>query len=101
MNVGDARRHVNFSGWDSYRPDEQVEFFTQAGSAARTGQMPLPRYTLLHRQAVLTPRQRLIVSEWSGAERKRLRAAPGTASPSGNGNAGACYKRSKSPVSKL
>src|SRR5438067_1574465 len=46
-DVDDARRHVSFSNWDSYRPEEQEEFLTQIGGAACNGQMPLPHYTLL------------------------------------------------------
>ena len=68
-----ARHHVNFSSWDSYRPDEQEEFLTRIGSAVRTGRMPLPRYTLLHREAVLTVLERQQIYEWSRAEKKRLR----------------------------
>ena len=74
-DVDDARRHVNFSNWDSYGPEAQEEFLTRIGTAARTGQMPLPRYTLLHREAVLAPQERQQIYEWSRAEKKRLRAA--------------------------
>ena len=69
-DVYDARRHVNFSNWNSYRPDEQEDFLTRIGIAARTGRMPLPRYTLLHREAVLAPQERLQIYEWSRAEKK-------------------------------
>jgi hypothetical protein len=74
-DVDDARRRVDFSNWDSYRPEEQEEFLTRIGSAARTGQMPLPRYTLLHREAVLASQERQLIYEWSRAEKKRLRVA--------------------------
>ena len=81
-DVDNARRHVNFSNWDSYRPDEQQDFLTRIGIAARTGRMPLPRYTLLHREAVLASQERLQIYEWSRAEKKRLRAAEGRPSSS-------------------
>ena len=74
-DVNDARRQVNFSNWDSYSPEEQKELLTRIGSAARTGLMPLPRYTLLHREAVLAPQERQQIYEWSRAEKKRLREA--------------------------
>jgi hypothetical protein len=79
-DVDDARRHLNFSNWDSYRPEEQEEFLTRIGSVARTGQMPLPRYTLLRREAVLASQERQQIYEWSRAEKKRLRAAGGRTS---------------------
>ena len=88
-DVGDARRHVNFSNWDSYSPEEQEEFLTRIGSAARTGQMPLPRYTLLHREAVLASQERQQIYEWSRAEKKRLRVAGDRTSSSAIGPASA------------
>ena len=81
-DVDDARRHVNFSNWESYYPQEQEEFLTQIGSVARNGQMPLPRYTLLHREAVLASHERRQIYEWSRAEKKRLREARGRTSSS-------------------
>jgi hypothetical protein len=75
-DVQNARSHVTFSNWDCYRPEEQVDFLTQIGANVRTGRMPLPRYTLLHREAVLAPRERQQIYEWSRAEKKRLRASP-------------------------
>jgi len=88
-DVDDARRHVNFSNWDSYSPEEQEEFLTRIGSAARTGQMPLPRYTLLHREAVLASQERQQIYEWSRAEKKRLRVAGDRTSSSAIGPASA------------
>jgi len=79
-DVYEARHHVNFSNWNSYRPDEQEDFLTRIGLAARRGRMPLPRYTLLHREAVLASQERLQIYEWSRAEKKRLRAAEGRTS---------------------
>ena len=64
-DVDDARRQVNFSKWDVYRPDERADLLTRIGVAARTGQMPLPRYTRLHREAVLSSQERQEIYEWS------------------------------------
>lgn len=74
-DVDDARRQVNFSKWGLYRPDEQADLLTRIGVAARTGQMPLPRYMLLHREAVLASQERQEIYEWSKAEKKRLKNA--------------------------
>jgi hypothetical protein len=72
-DVDQARRHANFSNWDSYRPDEQQDLLSRIGSVARSGQMPLPRYTWLHREAILTTEERQQIYEWTRGERKRLR----------------------------
>jgi hypothetical protein len=74
-DVEEARRQVDFSNWDSYRPDEKADLLTRIGVAARTGQMPPPRYTLLHREAVLAPPERQEIYEWSRTERKRNKNA--------------------------
>jgi hypothetical protein len=71
-DVNDARSHVNFSNWGSYGPDEQKTFLSQIGVNVRTGRMPLPRYTLLHRGAILAPQERQQIYEWSRAAQKRL-----------------------------
>ena len=68
---------MNLSHWDNYLPDRQEELLTRIGNVTRTGRMPLPRYTWLHREAVLAPEERRQIYEWSRAERKRLRAAGG------------------------
>jgi hypothetical protein len=79
-DIYEARRHVNFSKWNSYPPEEREDFLTRIGLAVRTRRMPLPRYTLLHREAVLASQERLQIYEWSRAEKKRLRAAEGRTS---------------------
>jgi hypothetical protein len=81
-DVSDARRQVNFSDWDSYGEGQQEYMLTRIGAAVRTGRMPLARYTLLHREAVLSSQEREQVYEWTKAERKRLRSVRGrTSSP--------------------
>jgi hypothetical protein len=37
--------------------------------------MPLPRYTRLHREAVLSSQERQEIYEWSKTEKKRLKNA--------------------------
>jgi len=74
-DVHAARRTVNFSNWPSYRPEEQEDLLTRIGTAARTGRMPLARYTLLHREAALALRERLQIYGWTRSEKKRLRSA--------------------------
>jgi len=74
-DIQEARSHVNLSHWNSYSVDEQQDLSTRIRSAVRTHQMPLPRYTFLHRDAVLAAEERETIYEWSRAEKKRLRAA--------------------------
>ena len=73
-DVNGARQRFNLSHWASYGVDERADLLTRMGSAARTGQMPLPRYTLLHREARLSAEERERIYEWCRGERKRLSA---------------------------
>jgi len=77
-DVHEARRHVNFSSWNSYSAQNQQNLLTEIGSVARTGRMPLPRYTFLHHEAILSPQDRQQIYEWSRAEKKRLRMIGGS-----------------------
>ena len=74
-DIADARRHINLSRWNSYTAVEQENLLTHIGAAARTGRMRLPRYTLLHRESILTSEERRQIYQWSRAERERLRGA--------------------------
>ena len=76
-DVREARSHVNFSNWDSYSAEARENLLTKIGVVARTGRMPLPRYTLLHHEAILTPEDRQQIYEWCRAEKKRLRPIDG------------------------
>jgi len=70
--MSDARNHLDMSNWEGYSRDKQRDLLSRIGSLARTGQMPLPRYLWLHREAVLTPEERQRIYEWTRSERKRL-----------------------------
>jgi hypothetical protein len=52
-DVQQARRELNFSDWEQYsdEADDAVE-------VVRDGEMPLDRYTWIHRDAALTPAER-------------------------------------------
>src|SRR5689334_19512034 len=73
-DIADARRLINFSRWNSYPAVQPENLLTRIGAAARTGRMPLPRYTLLHRESILTSEERRQIYQWSRAG-ERLRAA--------------------------
>jgi hypothetical protein len=72
-DIENARRHVNFSNWEAYAPERKRDLLARLGSLVRSGQMPLARYTWLHREAALTLPERQQIYEWTRRERKRLR----------------------------
>ena len=72
-DVRGARSHMNLSHWSGYTPQEREALLSAIGAAVRTGQMPPARYRLLHKEAQLSPGERMSIYEWSRAERRRSR----------------------------
>jgi cytochrome c len=74
-DVSQARSRMNLSQWGRYSTQEQEAILAAIGAAARRGEMPPRRFTLLHPDAALTPGQRERLYQWSKEERRRLRRA--------------------------
>ncbi len=53
-DVKDAREHMNFSTWNAYDEEERLEKLEEAVEEVEEGNMPLPPYLLLHRDAALS-----------------------------------------------
>ena len=73
-DVHQARTQLNFSQWSSYSAQERITLLSAIGAVLRTNAMPPPRYTALHRDAVLSGSERQALYEWTKSERRRLRA---------------------------
>jgi hypothetical protein len=72
-DVSEARQHFNMSRWEEYSRESQVDLLTRIGVEARSGQMPLKHYLLLHPGAKLTSEDQQMIYEWTRAERKRVK----------------------------
>jgi hypothetical protein len=73
-DVRRGRDHVNFSEWQQYTMQKRQKFLADVASAVKNGEMPLPQYTFIHRQARLSDAERDLVYQWARRERRRLRA---------------------------
>ncbi len=73
-DVHEGREHLNLSNWQQYDLETQAGLLTKIGSEARSGQMPVKQYLLLHPQARLTPAEQQLLYGWARTERKRVRA---------------------------
>lgn len=60
-----ARSHLNLSAWDSYSPERQQVLLAEIAQQARTGHMPPPQYTLIHRQTRLTASNIAALTTWT------------------------------------
>ena len=72
-DVREGREHLNLSRWQHYTSETRVDLLSKMASEARSGQMPLPQYLLLHRSARLRPDEQELIYEWARSERRRIR----------------------------
>lgn len=73
-DVRQGRAHMNFSEWDQYSPKQREKFLADIASAVKNHEMPLPQYTLVHRDARLSDADTDVLYGWARVERRRLKA---------------------------
>ncbi len=71
-HVNHGRRHLNFSDWSRYDRDEAGGILKSICKEAQGGSMPMPSYTLVHRDARLSDADVRTLCEWASAESERL-----------------------------
>lgn len=76
-HVNHGRRHMNFSTWENFSghgyPKSADERLLDICREASSGSMPLRSYTLVHRDAGLSPEEVRSLCAWARAESDRLR----------------------------
>jgi len=73
-DVNHAREHMNLSEWSEYDAVQVDKMLEEICEEVEEGAMPLPIYTLIHREADLTAQERQTVCDWTRAERQRLKS---------------------------
>ena len=71
-HIADAKRGLNFSIFASYAIRKQYKLFDNISEEVKKGDMPLGSYTLIHRDAVLSDAQKLMIANWAAASRKEI-----------------------------
>lgn len=56
---------MNFSEWGSYTAKRKEERLEEICEQIANGDMPDPKYALLHRDARITPEERNAVCQWT------------------------------------
>ncbi|HUI83886.1 MAG TPA: heme-binding domain-containing protein [Candidatus Binatia bacterium] len=69
-DVHEARRKMNFSEWGTYPANRREEKLEELCEQVTNGDMPDPKYLLLHRSARPTPQQRDAVCQWTEDSRQ-------------------------------
>jgi cytochrome c len=72
-DVHEGRNHLNMSQWQHYNLETQVDLLTEIASEARTGQMPIKQYLILHPKARLSSEEQQLIYDWAKAERKHIK----------------------------
>jgi Haem-binding domain len=73
-DVSQARAHMNLSHWDEYPSEKQQELLGRIAAAIRSREMPPARFTRLHPEGNLSTAERERLSQWTHAERRRLKS---------------------------
>ena len=64
-DIDEARDHMNFSTWNQYDEDEQIDMIEEVWEEVEEGEMPPFFYTPLHPSAQLDEKDRAVLREWS------------------------------------
>lgn len=71
-HITQAKSHLNFSIFTTYSIAKQYKLFDHINKMVKKGNMPLPSYTLIHRDADLSDSQKIAIENWSNASRKKI-----------------------------
>lgn len=69
-DVHQARKEMNFSEWGSYSAKRKGEKLEEICEQLTNGDMPDPKYALVHRNARITPEERGAVCQWTEDSRQ-------------------------------
>lgn len=69
-DVHDARRKMNLSEWADYPANKREEKLEEICEQLTDGDMPDPKYLLVHRSARVTPAERDAVCQWTEDSRQ-------------------------------
>jgi len=71
-HIGEGRREMNFSVWNTYETTKKLRRLDEICEQIQAKEMPLPSYLWIHRDAELSAEEIKIVCDWTVTERTRL-----------------------------
>jgi hypothetical protein len=63
-HVVEGKEHLNFSAFNTYDAEKAAHKLEEVGEAFAEGWMPLDSYTLIHKDAKVTPEDVALISNW-------------------------------------
>jgi hypothetical protein len=73
MHVNDGKHHLDYSAFASYEPRRQAKALHETVETIKEDEMPLDTYLWIHRNALLTENEKLMISEWATHLEKEIR----------------------------
>lgn len=67
-HVDEGKEELNFSEFKTYKPKRQKHKLEEIAEQVNEHEMPLSSYTLIHKNAVLTPEQNVALVSWAKQE---------------------------------
>lgn len=71
-HISEGRRQLNLSIWATYDDREKAHKLEEICEVLEAGEMPLPSYLWIHRDAVLTEGDANTLCSWARSEKARL-----------------------------
>ena len=71
-HIEEGRREMNFSVWNTYKPEKKLKKLEELCEQVEQAEMPLPSYLWIHREAVLADGDANLLCSWAKAETVRI-----------------------------
>ena len=73
-HIVEGKKEINFSEFATYRIGRQYRKLDEVIKELKQDEMPLSSYTLIHRNAILNPKQKLTITNWAAAIRDTIKS---------------------------
>ena len=73
-HIKDGKKHFNLNEFDGYRIARQYKKLEECIEQVKEGEMPLSSYTIIHKDAILTPAEKETLMNWCEIVRDSIKA---------------------------
>jgi hypothetical protein len=71
-HIKDGRNELNFSQWRDFSARKKRKKLEEICEQVNKGDMPLPSYLWIHRDAKLSPADKTLLCDWANAEKAKI-----------------------------
>lgn len=73
-HINDGKKEVNFSEFATYGIGRQFKKLEEIMEQVKKDEMPLSSYTLIHKNSILSPDKKLLITAWATTLRDSIKA---------------------------